>query len=113
MSKTISEAKHFTYQILGDNWNVYLVSEGDDITMDGDADAETNLDSRELYFKASDLDTVIHEICHIYFRATYTRFTEIPVADMEEIAVALFADRGELMISQAKDIQRKLKELKK
>lgn len=82
--------------------------------MDEDADAETNLDSREIYFKAIDFDTIVHEIAHIYFRATYIRFTSsMSVGDFEEIAVALIADRGRLIIQQAEEIQGKLKGLKK
>lgn len=111
-NKNLQEAKHFRYQILGDSWNIYKVNEHDDVTMSEDAEAETDLDSREIYFKAIDLDTIKHEIWHIYFRATYIRFTSISVSDVEEIAVALFADRAELAIEQSKEIQKMLKELK-
>lgn len=81
--------------------------------MDEDADAETDFESKEMYFKSSDMDTVIHEIMHVYFRSTYVRFTEISVKDFEEIAVSLFADRGELIIQQSKEIHKKLKDLSK
>lgn len=82
--------------------------------MDEDADAETNFDSKEIYFKAIDFDTIIHELAHVYFRGTYIRFTSsMGVADFEEVAVALFADRGKLMIQQAEELQGKLKGLKK
>lgn len=112
MKPAVQEAKHFKYQILGDEWQIYKVSENDDVIMSDTAEAETNLDSKEIYFKEINLDAVIHELTHIYFRSTYVRFTSITVSDMEEIAVALFADRGELIIQQAKEIQRILKDLK-
>ena len=111
-SKSVQEAKHFKYQILGDEWQIYKVSENDDVIMSDDAEAETNLDSREIYFKEINFDAIVHEITHIYFRSTYTRFTSISVSDFEEIAVSLFADRGELIIQQAKEIQKILRDLK-
>jgi hypothetical protein len=80
--------------------------------MDEGSEAETNLDSRELYFKATDFDTVLHEVVHIYFRGTYIRYTSnMDVADFEEVAVSLFADRGKLMIQQAEEIRAKLRAL--
>lgn len=104
------EAKHFSYVILGDTWNVYKVPENDNTIMNEHAEAETNLDSHEMYFKDINLDACIHEISHIYFRATYLRFTSsMSFNDFEEVAVALFADRGALILKQANEIYNTLK----
>lgn len=106
------EAAHFNYSILGDNWCIYKVHESDNVIMAENAEAETNLDSREIYFKDINLDAVIHELCHIYFRATYLRFTNhMSFNDFEEVAVALFADRGLLILKQADEIYARLKAL--
>ena len=106
------EAQHFAYSILGDIWQIYKVHESDNVIMNENAEAETNLDSREMYFKDVNLDAVIHELTHVYFRATYLRFTsDMSFNDFEEVAVALFADRGALILKQATEIYNKLKEL--
>ena len=82
--------------------------------VDEGSEAETDLNNREMYFKATDSDTILHELAHIYFRGTYIRYTSnMDVADFEEIAVSLFADRGRLMFKQAEEIEIKLKELSK
>ena len=104
------EAKHFTYSILGDQWTVYKVNEHDNVIMEPGSEAETNLDLHEIYFKDVNLDAVVHEISHIYFRATYIRFTSnLSVNDMEEICVALIADRGALILKQSNEIYNILK----
>lgn len=106
------EAKHFSYSILGDSWTIYKVHEDDNVIMEKEAEAETNLDLKEIYFKDVNLDAVIHEISHIYFRGIYIRYTNhMNASDMEEICVALIADRGKLILSQADDIYTKLKGL--
>lgn len=106
----LPEAFHFTYNILGDEWQIYKVPEHDDVIMDGDGtEAEVNLDSKEIYFKVITKDAVVHEVAHIYFRSTYVRFTNISVSDMEEICVALIADRGKLIDKQSEEILAKLK----
>lgn len=106
------EAKHFSYVILGDTWQIYKVNEHDNVIMESGAEAETNLDLHEIYFKDVNIDAIIHEVSHIYFRATYIRFTSsLSVSDMEEICVALIADRGRLILKQADEIYKTLKGL--
>lgn len=105
------EDRHFKYEILGDTWNIYKVHPEDGVIIDINNGAETHYDSKEIYFKAIDLDTIIHELCHAYFKCTYVRFTDIGVSDFEEIAVAMFAHRGRQIIQQAEDIYKILKEL--
>lgn len=110
-SKSVEEAKHFKYQILGDTWNIYKVNPEDGVIMSENNAAEVHYDAKEIFFKETDIDTIIHEIGHVYFKCTYVRHTSICVSDFEEIAVALIAHRGRQIIQQSDEIFLKLKEL--
>jgi hypothetical protein len=93
-------------QINGDLWTIYLTDNDDDVIASEDAGAETDFDKREIYVRPSDLElgTLLHEIWHAFAGYCYLVDTDVDVADAEEVAASLFADRGQTMLDKAKEI---------
>ena len=56
-----------------------------------------------------DYKTVAHELYHAYWAGLYLDDTnEIKLMDIEEIAAAMFADKGEEIVKQAKRVLKRL-----
>jgi uncharacterized sporulation protein YeaH/YhbH (DUF444 family) len=108
--------EYFKYHFCGDEWNIYLLDDDDNDTIDEDSAAATRFDDKELYFRKGHYSYlhIKHEVWHVYFSYCYLEHTnEIKIADAEEIAATLFSHRADLMIEQAKEIQDKLDSYKK
>lgn len=106
----------FKYSFLGDEWNVYLIEDDDNVITEENAAALTKFEERELYFRKShyNLITVKHEIGHVYFSSLYLEDTNsIPIADIEEIVCTLISYKAEQIVSDAIKVKEKLDELKR
>ena len=104
----------FKTSINGDEWTIYLAEDEDDVIADDGSAAETDFASREIYVRKSDLDlnVVRHELWHAFAGYTYLEDTDISVANCEEVAACLFADRGSLIINKADECYKRLCELR-
>ena len=94
-------------QINGDLWTIYLAADDDDVIATEDAAAETDFVSREIYVRRSELElsVILHELWHAYAGYCYLGdTTDMTIADAEEVAAALFADRGATMSAKANEI---------
>ena len=106
----------FKVQINEDTWNIYLVSDDDNVISDEDSAAETDFESKEIHFRRGNinLNLIMHELWHVYFGYCYLQHTaDIGLGDMEEITAALFADKAEKIIVRSKEIYAQLLEMRK
>lgn len=108
---TTSKIDFFTITIWNDRWNVYKISQNDNITVDENTDAEINFESKEITFKATNLVAVTHECVHLYFHYTFTSSAGLSGHQVEEIAAEILAHKGEEIMQLANTIYKKLKEL--
>ena len=106
---------YFKQQFNEDDWVIYLIDDDDNIIADEDAGAETDFEKKEIYFRKSDLtlEIVMHELWHVYFGYCYLRHTEnIGLNDLEEITCALFAAKGQKIITRSEEIFQKLTQIR-
>lgn len=106
---------YFKYTFLGDVWNIYLIDKNDNEISDEDTAAQTNFDSKEMYFRREHYDSlhIKHEIGHVYISYLYLEHTNnINIADYEEIMCTMLSHRLEQILEDSKQIQKKLDELK-
>lgn len=105
---------YFQTTIMDDLWTFYVIDDGDDIIAEGSV-AETDFPNKEIHFKRSNIDlrTVVHEMFHVYAGYLYLKDThEMSVGDIEEIYAAMFEDKAEKILLKAKEIHKKLLEIK-
>jgi hypothetical protein len=101
----------FSITILDDIWQVYLVDDDDDVIADADCAAQTNAETKELYFRRGhiSLSIIMHELWHVYFSSLHLHdTTSICLSDLEEITACLFESRAEAIINNAKKLQTEL-----
>jgi hypothetical protein len=106
---------YFKYIFNDDEWNIYVVDDDDTSIAEEGAGAQTDFYKKEIYFRKDEigLDTVLHELWHVYFGYLYLEHIgEISVTQLEEITAALFADRGSKIIKRGEDILKKLIEMR-
>ena len=106
-------AQYFKVDIHGDSWNIYIVDD-DDIVIDEDNDAETDIENKEIHFKRGGINevSVRHEIWHAYMAYTFTETADLTSGQSEEVSAQIFGVRGPEMVEKAAMIYKKLKELK-
>ena len=94
-----------------DEWTIYLLDDGDDLT---DGQAEVLFEKKEIYVKKDDLSasTIKHELWHVFFAYCYTDSANLEANQVEEISASLFEDKGDKILAIAKEIHKKLKELR-
>lgn len=81
----ILQDKVFKVTIHGDVWNVYLIDEDDfGILEDGDY-AETDFEKKELYFRKTTMQIVLHELVHAFVYYTYTDTADLTALQNEEL----------------------------
>lgn len=102
------------YSFNEDEWTLYLTDADDTVLLGEGTDAEVHFDKKEIYFSKEELtlDTVRHEIWHVYFKYCYTSDAGLEYNQLEEISSSLFADKGDKMLRRSKDIYDKLKKLR-
>lgn len=100
--------------IYGDKWTFYLSAESDNVIIDEGSEAETDFHTREIWFRENELklETVIHELTHVFFGYTFTSSANLDGHQAEEIACELFAYKGKLIQELSEEIFNELKELK-
>jgi hypothetical protein len=102
----------FTMNVNGDNWNVYKISETDNVTLEGEhSEAEIDFDSREIHFKRISLASCLHETWHLYKHYTLTENAHLDAIQEEEVSATMFERWSDKMIDTAKKMHEKLKEL--
>ena len=109
MTNTID---YFAITVYGDRWNIYKISESDNVTISPDTAAEIDYENFEITFKEHSLTAVIHELVHLHFHYCYTTSADLTSYQIEEIMAELFAHKGEQIISLAKEIQKNLNLIK-
>lgn len=109
---TPSKIDFFTYTINGDTWNIYKISENDNVTLDGpESEAEIDFNNLEIHFKRTNYKSVKHECWHLFKHYTYTNSANLEAVQEEEVSAELFAHLSEKMEMVAKEIYAKLKAL--
>ncbi|NJO65137.1 MAG: hypothetical protein HC836_45625 [Richelia sp. RM2_1_2] len=109
---TGSKIDHFSITVMGDLWNVYKVSQDDNVALSEDAAAEIDLASKEIYFRANcNINEVYHEVFHLYCDYTFTDAADLDSKQKEEVCAQLFGYKGLEMIKTGNDIFKKLKDL--
>ena len=65
---------------------------------------------REIYIRDGELnlDTVRHELWHVYLAYCYIADTSLEYDDMNEITASLFADRAPMILKKADEVYTKL-----
>lgn len=106
--------KFFSDTINGDLWNVYLVSDSDNVAIDEDAAASIDLLNKEIFFRESEcsIETVRHELFHLYVDYCFIGTANLDQDQMEEVACELFSYRADQILKKAEQIHTKLMELK-
>ena len=102
------------YDLYEDTWTLYIIEDDDDVVTDEGTAAEVFFEKKEIYFRHSELrlNTVLHELFHVYIGYCYLDHASIDFRQMEEIACSLFADKAETIINRAKDILKQLRKLR-
>jgi hypothetical protein len=102
---------HFVTQINGDDWNIYLIPDHDEVIADETAAAATDFEKREMYFRRGEISLACarHEVFHAFAGYCYLGdTTSILISDVEEIFAALISDRGERIVEKSVEIYNKL-----
>lgn len=111
MSK-ILEDKYFKIKIKTEEWNVYLVPETDNHTVDEGSRAETVFQDKELYFKETNINTVRHELIHVYMHYTYTDTAELTALQNEEVLAEMLSYEWDNVDKTVKEVYKGLQKLK-
>lgn len=101
-------------QIYGDTWTCYLSAESDNVIIDEGSEAETDFHTKEIWFRENELklETVVHEVTHVFFGYTFTTTANLEGHQMEEIACELFSYKGKLILETSEEIFNELKKRK-
>lgn len=105
---------YFKVFIFGEEWTMYLIDDDDNVLLNKDSGAETDLETQEIHFKRGEIKlvTVLHELWHAYFSYTFTYTAELDYKQTEEVSAEMFAYQCNKIITQANDIYQKLVELR-
>jgi hypothetical protein len=106
--------EYFTKTICEDKWTFYLVDDDDNVIADEDAEAETDLEKQEVYFRREGvtLKTVKHEVWHIYMGYTYTDTANLDSLQTEEVSAQLYSNKDDKMRELSEEIYQKLVKLR-
>jgi hypothetical protein len=106
--------KYISRVIYEDNWTFYLTPTEDNVIIDESSEAEADFHTKEIWFRESNLslETVIHEITHLFFGYTFTSAANLDAHAFEEIACELFSYKGKLILSISNEIYLELVKLK-
>lgn len=83
--------KYFKVTINGDKWNVYLITDEDNHILEEDDYAETDFESKELYFRKTTMQIVLHELIHVYVYYTYTETANLSARQNEEMCAEVIS----------------------
>ena len=105
---------YFQKVIYDDTWSIYLVDENDNVIADENADAETDIEKREVYFRRNGVTllTCRHESFHILFSYSFTDSANLDSLQTEEICCELYAYQGKKIDNLAEEIYTELVKLR-
>ena len=105
----------FKYYFNEDEWTIYLIDDDDNVISEEHVAAEVKFAEKEILVRKNQINyrTISHELWHVYFKYCYLEDTgEMVLSDIEEVCASLFEDKGERILTKAKDIEKKLIELR-
>jgi len=108
----ILEDKYFKITIQGCHWNVYLIKEDDHHLLDDGDYAETDFEAKELYFRKTTLQIILHELIHVFIFYTYTNTDGLSVLQNEEMCAEVISWNWDTITKLSLEIYKGLKELK-
>lgn len=108
----ILEDKYFKVTVQGENWNVYLVTEDDHHILDDGDYAETDFEKKELYFRVTTMQIVLHEVIHVHVYYTYTNTANLTALQNEELMCELVSWNWDKIATTAAEVYNGLKQLK-
>lgn len=115
IGSNMSEEKHlkdswFKTDINGDTWTIYLTSAEETDMLEAEHVGEALFYQREIYIRDGELtlDTVRHELWHVFLAYCYISDTELDYDSMNEITASLFADRAPMILRKADEVYTKL-----
>jgi len=105
---------YFKVSIMGDDWTMYLVDDDDAVIAGEDSGAETDPETKEIYFRRGEvtIQTILHELWHAYFSYTHTNTAGLDENQMEEVSAELFAYNAIKILDQANNVYKQLIELR-
>lgn len=102
---------YFSITVWNDRWNVYKVSEDDNVAIEEDSKAEIDLESKEIHFKSTKLKDIKHELFHLYVDYTMTSSAQLEGWQVEEVCCEVYSNKGDEIGQLAKEVFEKLKEI--
>jgi hypothetical protein len=103
--------KYFKVSIKGDDWNIYLIAEDDNDTVEEGDIAVTKFSDREIYFKGTSILDIKHEVFHVYFGYCYVETANLTQGQVEEISCELYSHEEEKMKRTSLEIKAGLDKL--
>lgn len=105
---------YFQKVIYNDMWTFYLSKKDDNVIIDENSEAETDFHTKEIWFRENELklETVIHEVTHLFFGYTFTNTANLDGHHVEEIACELFSYKGKQILDISNEIYLQLVKLK-
>lgn len=102
---------YFTITVWNDRWNVYQVSESDDVLLEDTSKAEIDLENKEIHFKSTKLKDIKHELFHLYVDYTMTSSAQLEGWQVEELCCEIYSNKGDEIGELAKEVFEKIKGL--
>jgi hypothetical protein len=109
----ILQDKVFKVSIHGHVWNVYLIEEHDHHILDEGDYAETDFEAKELYFRKTTFQIVLHELIHVFIFYTYTNTANLTALQNEELCAEVISWNWGLIDKLSLEIYNGLVDLKK
>ncbi len=90
---------YFSKVIYDDKWNFFLIDDDDNTIADENAEAETDADKKEVYFRREGvaLGTVRHEVWHVFKHYCYTHSANLTDVQEQEVSAELYSYQGKRM----------------
>ena len=104
--------KYFKISIQSDKWNVYLITDEDNHILDEGDYAETDFEAKELYFRKTTMQIVLHELIHVYIYYTYTNTANLSALQNEEMCAEVISWNWDKIAEHANKIYTSLQTLK-
>jgi len=105
---------YFTKTVYGDQWGFYLIDANDNTIADENAEAETDTESKEVYFRPEGvrMSTVKHEIFHVFFSYTLTNTANLDSLQTEEVCAEMYSYRDKQMAALSEEVLAELIKLR-
>lgn len=105
---------YFKKTIYDETWNFFLVDDEDNVIAGEDAEAETDADKKEVYFRREGvtIGTVRHELWHVFKHYCFTHSASLTAHQEEEISAELYSYQGKRIDKLAEEILEELIKLR-